>query len=198
MKKLTGFLLAGSLTFGLPFLALAQDQDTAPTDTAAAAQSAPDHPSKGHWDNARHGGWKGQDRFKEKYALTDDQSAKLKDLFKSHREEMRPLREKMRVEIDTLRLDVDSNASESQLKAALDKLSADKKTLEASNESFKGKLRAILTPKQQAQMLLAMGGRFQGGWGGHFRGGRGAMGQGFGQDKPSDDAQSPADTSTQP
>jgi len=193
MKKLTGVLLAGSLAFGLPLLAMAQDQDTAPTDTAAT-QAPQDHLSKGAWD----GGWKDKDSFKEKYALTDDQSAKLKALFKSRREEAKPLREKMRVEIDTLRLDVDSNASEGQLKAALDKLAADKKTMQASNESFKEKLRAILTPKQQAQMLLAMGGRRQGRWGRGVMGNRGGMGQGFGHGRPSDDGQTSDAASTQP
>jgi Spy/CpxP family protein refolding chaperone len=191
MKKLTGVLLAGSLALGLPLLALAQDQDTAPTDSAAAAQA---QPSKNDGTHAGHGGWKGQDGFKQRYALTDDQSAKLKELFKSRQEEAKPLRNKIKVELDTLRLDVDSNASEGELKAALEKLAADKKTLEASNEAFKQKLQAILTHKQQAQMLLAMGGHRKGGWGQHFKG----MGRGFGQDKPSDDVQAPAVSSDQP
>jgi Spy/CpxP family protein refolding chaperone len=191
MKKLTGFLLAGSLALGFPLLALAQDQDTAPTDSAAASQADQNPSLKGGGGQARHGGWKGQDAFKQKYALTDDQSAKLKDLFKTHREEAKPLQEKMKVEIDTLRLDVDSNASESQLKTALDKLSADKKLMRDSQEQFQAKLQAILTPKQQAQMLLAMGAH-KGGWG---RRGMG-MGRSFGHGKPADGA--PADTSNQP
>jgi Spy/CpxP family protein refolding chaperone len=200
MKKLYGYILAGSLALGAPILALAQDQDTAPTDSAAAMQ-APDHSFKGNGDHARHGGWKPQDSFKEKYALTDDQSAKLKDLFKSRREESGPLRDRMKVEIDTLRLDVDSNASEGELKAVLDKLSADKKSMQASQERFKDKLQAILTPKQQAQMLLAMGGRHKGaGFGRHSMGNRGpgAMGHGFAQEGTSNHDDPAAGVSEQP
>jgi Spy/CpxP family protein refolding chaperone len=205
MKKLYGYILAGSLALGAPLLALAQDQDTAPTDSAAATQAptGSDHHPKGDWDHAHHGGWKPYDGFKEKYALTDDQSSKLKDLFKSHQEETKPLRNKIRVEIDTLRLDVDSNASESDLKDALDKLTEDKKSMQASEERFKGKLQAILTPKEQAQMILAMGGHHKGGqgdFGRHSMGNRGQMGMGHGfhSDKPDTHGDEAGSTSEQP
>ncbi len=166
----TGFTLA-------PSLALAQDDAST---TAPAGDNG--GPSKGGWDHP-HGGWGGpMGGFKEMLGLTDDQESQLKDLFKSQMEESKMLRDKVRLDTDMLRLKLDGKASDDEIKDALDKLKTEKKEMQAAHEKFQAKLDSILTPRQQAQMMLDHGHR--GGWGrGGMMGGRPGFGGGHGWHK---------------
>ena len=96
------------------------------------------------------------DKLKEKLGLSDDQVSKLKDLFKSQGETMKPLRDQMKIDMDTLQQKVDTKASDGDVKKLLDKLEADQKEMQAGREKMKDQLRAILTPTQQAKMVLGM------------------------------------------
>ena len=155
MKKLSRYIFAGSLAtvLALGSAVIVRAQDEGPTDKQ----------DQGKGNN--HKGWGHFGGFKEKLGLTDEQAAKLKDLFKAQREETKPLRDHLRIDIDNLRLQVDSNASKSELAATLDKLSGEKKALRTAQEKFQQKLRGVLDPKQQAQMVLSMGGGRRGGFG---------------------------------
>ena len=100
--------------------------------------------------------------MKEKLGLTDEQAAKMRDVWKSQQETMKSLRDQERVDMALLRQKVDAKASDSEMKAALDKLSADRKAIQEAQESMTKKMRSILTPTQQAKMLLGTARRMEG------------------------------------
>ena len=99
----------------------------------------------------------------------------MKDLFTSQGEEIKPLRDQLQLDRDKLRLLVDKKASESQLTDSMDKVNSDQEALKSAREKFQQKMKGILTPQQQAQMMVMRGnghrgfGRFrrggQCGWG---------------------------------
>jgi Spy/CpxP family protein refolding chaperone len=133
------------------------------------------------------------DRMKEKLGLTDDQVSKLKDLFKSQMEANKPLRDQMKIDVDTLQQKVDMKASDGDIKKLLDKLDAEQKQMQDSREKMKDQLRSILTPTQQAKMVLGMRkmgmgmmNRWKGhnGWKKNGKGGDGNKGTGNGNSQP--------------
>ncbi len=166
MLKLRDLLMPGLLAVAAAGLTLAPSLALAQDDASTTAPAGDNGgPSKGGWDHP-HGGWGGpMGGLKEKLGLTDDQESQLKDLFKSQMDETKLLKDKVRLDTDTLRLKLDSKASDDEIKDTLDKLKAEKKELQAAHEKFQAKLDSILTPKQQAQMLLDHGGFHRGGWG---------------------------------
>jgi Spy/CpxP family protein refolding chaperone len=105
------------------------------------------------------------EKMKENLSLSDDQVAKLKALFKSHREEMKPLQEKVKADMDALGKKKEAKASDAELKAALDALSADQKNVQELRQKHQEKIRGILTPEQQAKMVLNRPGKGKGGFG---------------------------------
>ncbi len=102
------------------------------------------------------GGVNQVEKMKEKLGLSDSQASKLKDLFKKQREDMTPLRDQMKIDMDTLQQKVDMKAPDSEIKKLLDKLDADRKGMESGREKMKDQLRAILSPTQQAKLVLGM------------------------------------------
>jgi len=152
MKKFFRLFLVGGLATAMFLgygLAKAQDQNPPADDQGG------DHPMM---QNVDHGDW-GKDRIehlKDKLGLTDDQAAKLKETFKKQREANKPLRDQEKIDIDTLQQKVDSKASDSDIKDALDKLSADHKSMQAAQDNSMDKIREILTPMQQAKWVLTM------------------------------------------
>ena len=100
------------------------------------------------------GGW--IDKAKKKLGLTDDQASKLKDLFKSQMESNKPLRDQMKIDMDTLQQKIDTKASDADIKKLLDKLDAEQKEMQTSHEKMKDQLRSILSPTQQAKLVLVM------------------------------------------
>jgi Spy/CpxP family protein refolding chaperone len=99
------------------------------------------------------------DKMKEKLGLTDSQAAKVKDLFKQQRESNKPLRDQMKIDMDTLQQKVDAKASDSELKDLLDKLQKDRESVESARKKMVDGMRDILTPTQQAKMVLSMKGK---------------------------------------
>ena len=149
MKKLLGILGLGALSAALLFGAIqfVRADDSAPADNDSSAKM-----DKGHgWDKGDHVGM-----WKEKLGLSDSQADKLKDLFNKQREETKILSDQMKVNMDTLKLKVDSKASDGEIKALLDSLSAGKKKLQAKRDGFIDQVKTILTPTQQAKLLLEM------------------------------------------
>ncbi len=142
LKNIGLGVLASGLFFGSVLAVYADDAAT--KDDNGTAQKG-DH----GWNKKGCG-----DMWKKKFGLTDDQSQKLKDLFKKQREDTQALADQVKVDTDTLRLKVDTKASDDDIKALLDTLSADKKQLKAKRETFSDQFKSILTPTQQAKFLL--------------------------------------------
>ena len=156
LSALSAFLIFGTLQW-----VHADDPATSDNDNPAKMD-------KGHgWDK---GGWGGDrsGKWKEKFGLTDAQAERLKALFKKQREESQTLRDQIKIDMDTLKLKVDSKASDAEIKTILDNLQAEKKKMEAKQDSFTEQAKTILTPTQQAKFLLQMKGhgmRGRGMWG---------------------------------
>jgi Spy/CpxP family protein refolding chaperone len=158
MTRLFKFIGLGALVSGLFWGSIlsAYADDPATSGGITPAPKGSDH----GWNNK---GW--GDMWKDKFGLSEDQSQKLKDLFKKQKEETQTLVDQMKVDMDTLKLKVDSKAPDDQIKSLLDNLSAEKKELQTKREHFMDQTRTILTPTQQAKFLLEKKG--QRGWGGH-------------------------------
>ncbi len=172
MKKLIHLAFVGILAIAMVFavvhLALAQDQSLSEKSDSAKEDG--------------HGKWGHFDGFKKKLGLNDEQETQLKDLFKSKNDEFKPLRDQMELDKDKLKLLVDKNASESELTDSMDKVSADQKALQAAQEKFQQKIKGILTPKQQAQMMVLRGGHRRRGFGRWGWGGKWGWRNGQGRD----------------
>jgi Spy/CpxP family protein refolding chaperone len=155
MKKFLGLLglsaLSAFLIFGTLQWVHADDQAQSDNDGQAKMDKGQGW-DKGGWGGDRSGMWK------EKFGLTDAQAEKLQDLFKKQREESQTLRDQIKVDMDTLKLKVDSKASDAEIKTILDNLQAEKKKMEAKQDSFTEQAKTILTPTQQAKFLLQMKG----------------------------------------
>ncbi|HVZ81552.1 MAG TPA: Spy/CpxP family protein refolding chaperone [bacterium] len=145
MKKtlISGLALLGMLGAGL---ALADG-------TMGGGQ---DHPSWGK------DGGKKLEMMQKKLDLTDDQVSKLKELYQGQKDANKSLRERLKADMKSLRDKVDAKASDSDLKSVLDSLSQDRQDLQAARQRMADKMRGILTPTQQAKMVLAMGDRAKG------------------------------------
>jgi len=133
---------------------------TAYADDSQAPSGDNGKPSMGQGtDPGPDGGMMGgdqMDKMKEKLGLTDDQVSKLKNLFKSQMEANKPLRDQMKIDMDTLQQKVDMKASDGDIQKLLDKLDGEQKEMQASREKMKDQWKAILTPTQQAKMVLGM------------------------------------------
>jgi Spy/CpxP family protein refolding chaperone len=172
-------------------LAKAQDQNPPADDQGG------DNPAMQGGDHGDYGDW-GKDRIehlKDKLGLTDDQAAKLKEAFKKQMEANKPLRDQEKIDMDTLQQKVDTKASDSDIKDALDKLSADHKSMQTAQDNSMDKIREILTPIQQAKWVLTMrhsmmdhkwGGKKKGDWKKHKDGGDDAAAQPAPADTPVD------------
>lgn len=127
----------------------------------------------------------GPGEWKEKFGLSDEQQAKLKAAHRAQRDAVTPLHDKMEDELDKLRGLVKEGKDEKAISASLEAVKSLHKSLQAEEERFHAAAAAILSPLQQAKMLLAMMGHMgPGGPGGgphggpwmHGRGGHGGHG----------------------
>lgn len=96
------------------------------------------------------------DELKKKLALTQDQVEKLKNLFESKIQEDKILGDQMNLDLAALRLIFDKKGPDSSLKEALGKISDDQAAIQESEKAFREKINAVLTPKQQAQLIVEM------------------------------------------
>jgi Spy/CpxP family protein refolding chaperone len=164
MKKFSRLFLVGIFATAL-FLGygLAKADDSMAADNQSGDQPAmnADHPD--HMDHDGMG--KGRiEHLKEKLGLTDDQATQLKEAFKKQEEAIKPLRDQEKIDVDMLQQKVDTKASDSDIKALLDKLKEDHKTVQDAQERSMDKMRTILNPTQQAKWVLSMRDRM-GAWG---------------------------------
>ena len=143
--------LAGIMAATLAGLTLAVNAD----DSQAPAGDK-DQPAMGQGMDGGMMSMGPMSRMKEKLGLSDDQAAKVKDLFKSRMEANKPLRDQMKIDVDTLQQKVDTKASDGDIKKLLDKLDSEQKQMQSSRDKMKDQLRSILTPTQQAKMVLGM------------------------------------------
>ncbi|HTB21972.1 MAG TPA: hypothetical protein VK914_04640 [bacterium] len=156
---------------------------------AAPSLRADDGMDQGH----AHGHW---DKFKmlqKQLGLTDDQVSQWKAAEKDQGEKAKLLADRTKADLDQLAVLVDEKASDEELKAGLKALEADHKEKMSRDEKKIETMKGILTPMQQAKLVVMMfGGRRhgfhgpmggEGGWqGGDMHGG--AMpghGDGMGQ-----------------
>ena len=101
----------------------------------------------------------GGEGFKDKLGLTEEQSQKMEAARKSRREAMEPLKGQFKKHLATLKEQVAGNASDAQIQAALDEIEKHHAAQRAAGEQFHAQVKAILTPRQRAIMLLKMGKR---------------------------------------
>jgi len=116
----------------------AADATQQPSSSAQAEQKADKHLEK----------------MKKKLGLTDEQAAKLKEVWKEKRESVKPARERLKKALEQLRAQVDKKASEADIQASLDEVRASRKELQARREKAMERMDAILTPTQRAKLLL--------------------------------------------
>jgi len=90
--------------------------------------------------------------------LTKEQKEKLEALMKSEREAIKPLRRKQRDLRIKLADQIEDKAGDSDIKATLADLKANRKALMEQVDKFRAEKETILTPTQQAKMMLWMSG----------------------------------------
>jgi Spy/CpxP family protein refolding chaperone len=138
-----------------------------------------DHQSPGH------GGWD-EAKLKAKLGLTDDQAAKLKALRDSGKGAFKPFMEKERGLMAKLNDQVVNKAPDTEIQTTLKDLKTNRDAMKDQMEKMEDQKNAILTPTQQAKMMLGRRKMMQGK--------RGAMRKGQGPEHPMDDAQGPDDS----
>jgi|SRR5665213_314391 len=150
-KRITLAAFAGILLMAAPTL-------------RAEKSKGRDH-GAGHWDKF--------DMLKKKLDLSDSQVSRLKDADKGQRQAAKLLMDKAEADKASLKVLVDEKASETDLTAALNAMEADHKALKEGAEKKIELLRSILSPLQQAKMVLMMQNHrghwdgMDGGWQGH-------------------------------
>ena len=108
-------------------------------------------------DQAEHqDGAKAAERMKEKLGLTDEQSGKLKDAMKAHRDAMKPLGQQMKDAVKKLADQIKSKASDAEITTSLEALKATRKAMADENEKLQDALAGFLTPTQRGKMAVGM------------------------------------------
>ena len=108
----------------------------------------------------RHG--KG-DHFKEALGLTDEQVAKMRSINESRDKAIKPLRRKQRDLTMKLKDRIEDKASDAEIKPLLTEMRANREAIKAQAKQFRDEKNAVLTPTQQARMMLMKMHR-HGGW----------------------------------
>jgi Spy/CpxP family protein refolding chaperone len=176
-------LMAGTLV-GSALTVFAQDSQPSAGDNGPQAGEEGGHSGMGA-GGPQGGMMMNPEKLKDRLGLTDVQIAQMRNLFKSQMEANQSLRDKMKIDMDTLKQKVDAKASDGDLKKVLDALSADRKTMEANRQKMEDKVRHILTPLQQAKMVLGMqarGGQMMEKWMQNHKGGKNKAGDNEGGD----------------
>ncbi|MBI5622534.1 MAG: Spy/CpxP family protein refolding chaperone [Elusimicrobia bacterium] len=95
-------------------------------------------------------------KMAKRLGLNEEQAAKMKELQQAKQEAIKPLREKLVEETRSLAQLVRGEASDKEIAASLSKIQELRKALDSEKDKFEGKVAALLTPSQQAKVLLAM------------------------------------------
>ena len=109
--------------------------------------------------------------MKARLGLDDAQAGKVQQAFEAHKAALEPLRRQMRDATTTLRDQLKDKAPDEAIKQTLERLDTAQKLMHAERDKLKSALSSILTPTQQAKMLVGMrGGTPMGGTGRQGRG----------------------------
>ncbi len=139
------------------------------------AHEADEHSAKGAaHEEGPQGGEKRWDKMKEELGLSGAQMDKLKESHKGMRESMQASAAKLKTDLATLKGLVDKKGPDTDLTAAIEALKGDRDAMETQRKKEQEVMRGILTPLQQAKLILKMGDHIQGGMG---------MGPGMGRGK---------------
>lgn len=114
-----------------------------------------------------------RERLKENLELSDEQSKKLDEAFKSHADAVKPLHEKMKDGMKKLHEQVEAKASDKEIEATLASLDDGRKAMDAERRKLEDAFAKTLKPIQRAKMRLAVGKMMM-----HGRGRRGGHGRG--------------------
>jgi Spy/CpxP family protein refolding chaperone len=98
-----------------------------------------------HWDIKK---------MQKHLGLSDDQATKLKAVFEAEKTALKPLWDKQKETLKKLHGQVEAKASDDEIKATLADLKAGHKAMMDQREQFQSQKADILTPTQQAKMLL--------------------------------------------
>jgi Spy/CpxP family protein refolding chaperone len=164
MKKLKCLALAGGLLAGWCVYPLAVQAD----DSSVAPAAGPDNgtmqgppPRNDQGSNpaaepgdAMDGAW--IDHAKDKLKLSNDQVAQLHKAVDDEKNRIVPLREDMKTQIQSLAQKLKAGAGDDALKPILDQIDQDRQDLAADQQKTTEAIRAVLTPTQQAKVILAM------------------------------------------
>lgn len=94
--------------------------------------------------------------------LTEAQKTAMRECRESGREEMKTARERLQTEVRALRGVMEgSNPSDAAISAAVRKVRDARTALQQARQGQQEKMAAILTPRQQAQMILGMADRME-------------------------------------
>jgi Spy/CpxP family protein refolding chaperone len=136
MKTRTGSLLMAGLLMAAPGAVLRADD-------AMPAMEKQDHSFDAK-------------KMQKKLGLTDDQTVKLKAIAEAQKAAMKPLWDKQKDLTKKLKEQVDAKASDTDIQATLTELQTNRTAMRDQMEQFRTQKDAILTPTQQAKMLLHM------------------------------------------
>jgi Spy/CpxP family protein refolding chaperone len=95
-------------------------------------------------------------KMMEKLGLSKEEAAKVQEARKKHRDTMRPLNSKRRDLMEKLEDQVEDKAKDSEISATLGQLEAAQKDIHAAQASHIAEMKTLLTPMQQAKVLLGM------------------------------------------
>jgi len=165
MKKLKRLALAGSLLAGwcvYPLAVRADDSSTAPAaglDKGTTQGPPPQdvngtNPAAGPQGDPMDGAW--IDKAKDKLKLSDDQVTRLHKAVADEKNAVTPLQEDMKTQIHSLVQKLQSGAGDDALKPVLDQIDQDNQAFAADRQKTTEAFRDILTPTQQAKILLSM------------------------------------------
>jgi len=110
-------------------------------DSAAPAAAPQEH----HWDAGK---------MQKKLGLTDDQVTKLNTVMQAEKDAMKPLWDKQKDLMKKLDAQVKAKAADADIQATLDDMKANHKAMQDQGEQFRTQKAGILTPTQQAKMML--------------------------------------------
>jgi len=100
-------------------------------------------------------GWfKGHGKHEDGLGLSEDQKSKLNKLEEDQRAAMKPVHRKMRDLTIKLKDQIEDKAADSEIKATLEELHASRKAMMEQMQKFEHEKDSILTPTQEAKMML--------------------------------------------
>ena len=125
----------------------------------AVAPLSADMGMKGHGDMM---GGKMMEHMMKKLELTDDQAKQMKALHKADQDANKALMDKMETDIASLKALLKKKASDADLSALISTLKDDHKAMQEAMQANHEAMMQILTPVQQAKMVLHMHEHMQG------------------------------------